>query len=64
MGTLVRILINVDLLDDTSILKGEFGIIIDNNIDSEEHFFTNFDYLILLGGCELLVFEDEIEIYI
>ena len=38
----------VQLIDGTSITKGDVGIIIENELVAEEHFFTNFDYKILM----------------
>ena len=64
MGTLVRILVDVELINEASVAKGEIGIIIDNDVKCEEHFFTNFDYLIFISSGEILVFEEEIEVYI
>ena len=63
IGTLVRVLIGVELVDGTFVTRGDIGIIINNKIEEEEHFFTNFDYKILINSGELCVFEDEIEPY-
>ena len=64
VGTLVFVLVKMELLDGTSVKSGDVGIIIDNDITSEEHFFSNFDYTLLINNIELNVFEDEIAIYI
>jgi len=53
----------VELIDGTLINKGDVGIVIENELVAEEHFFTNFDYKILINGNELYVFADEIEPY-
>jgi len=51
------------LIDGTRIEKGDVGIIVENELVAEEHFFTNFDYKIVINGNELYVFEDEIALY-
>ena len=63
IGTLVTSLVEVELLDGSVINIGDVGIVIDNELVAEEHFFTNFDYTILINGSELYVFEDEITPY-
>lgn len=63
VGTLVISLVGVELIDGTRIEKGDVGIIVENELVAEEHFFTNFDYKIVINGNELYVFEDEIALY-
>ena len=63
LGTLVRVLVGVELIDGTIVRKGDIGIIVENKLVAEEHFFTNFDYKLLVNGSELYVFGDEIELY-
>ena len=63
VGTLVISLVGVELIDGTVINKGDVGIIIENELVAEEHFFTNFDYKIIINGNDLYVFEDEIAPY-
>ncbi len=63
IGTLVRVLVGVQLIDGTKIVKGDIGIVIENTLVAEEHYYTNFDYKILINDNELYVFEDEIEPY-
>ena len=56
-------LVGVELIDGTRIEKGDIGIIVENELVAEEHFYTNFDYKIVINGGELYVFEDEIVLY-
>ena len=64
VGTLVRVLVNIDLLDGCSVNKGDVGIIISDDIDLGEIFYSKFDYALLINGCEIYVFYDEVEKYI
>ena len=63
VGTLVVSLVRVELIDGTIINKGDVGIIMENELVAEEHFFTDFDYKIAINGNELYVFRDEIASY-
>jgi len=64
VGTLIKVLVNVDLLDGCSVCRGELGIVTNNNITAEESVYNDYDYKILVNGCEILVFSDEIETFI
>ena len=64
VGTLVRLLVDVHLLDGVNFFVGDIGVITNADPNGEEHFFTNFDYLILINEVELYVFDSEIEIYL
>ena len=61
LGTLIRVLVNIDLLDGCSVSRGDIGLIIDNNPSMGESYHTDYDYKILINNCELLVFSVEIE---
>ena len=64
LGTLVRVLVNIDLLDGCSVNTGDLGIILDNNPDLSVIHYNHYNYKILVNGCEILVFSQEIEIVI
>jgi hypothetical protein len=57
-------LVDVHLLDGVNFFVGDIGVITNADPKGEEHFFTNFDYLILINEAELYVFDSEIEIYL
>ena len=61
LGTLVRVLVNIDLLDGCSVCVGDLGIIIDNDIILNDIHSNRYDYKILINECEILVFSEEIE---
>jgi len=63
VGTLIILLVGVELVDGTRINKGDIGIVLENKMIAEEHFFTDFDYKIMTNGNELYVFDDEIMPY-
>ena len=63
VGTLVLMRINVHMIDGSNVCIGDIGIIVQNELIEEEHYFTNFDYLLVVNGRDLYVFEDEIEPY-
>ena len=63
VGTLIVSLVGVELIDGTKVCKGDIGIILENELVAAEHFYTNFDYKIIINGNELYVFEDEIAPY-
>ena len=63
-GTLVRILVNIDLLGGCSVNRGDIGIVISEDVDLGETFYAKYDYVLLINGCEIYVFYDEIEKYI
>ena len=64
MGTLVRLLVDVHLIDGVNFFIGDVGVIIDADPSAEKSFFTNFDYIILINEVELYVFDSEIETYL
>jgi hypothetical protein len=53
--------VNIDLLDGCSVCVGELGIIICNKPGLEYSVGTEYDYKILINGCEIMVFYQEIE---
>jgi hypothetical protein len=53
--------VNIDLLDGCSVCIGEFGIVICNNPGLEYSIGTEYNYRILINGCEIMVFDQEIE---
>ena len=61
LGTLVRIMVNIDLLDGCSVCIGDLGIITDNDPDTSIIHLNRYNYKILVNGCEILVFSKEIE---
>ena len=61
LGTLVRVLVNIDLLDGCSVCAGELAIIIHNKPSLGVIHYNKYDYKILVNGCEILVFAQEIE---
>lgn len=63
IGTLVVSLISVELIDGTSVKKGDIGIVVENELVASEHYHTAFDYKIVVNNNELYVFEDEIAPY-
>ena len=63
VGTLVSSLVNFDLIDGTKVSEGDIGIILENELAASEHFFTDFDYKIVINSREIYVFKDEIEPY-
>ena len=63
IGTLVVSLVGVELVDGTLVRKGDIGIVVENELIAEEHYFTNFDYKIVINGRDLYVFRDEIAPY-
>ena len=60
-GTLIRILVNVDLIGGQKISPGDLGIIISNDVNLGEAFYTKYDYEVLINECVIFVFCDEIE---
>ena len=61
LGTLVRVLVNIDLLDGCSVCVGDLGLITHNKPSLGEIHYNQYDYKILVNGCEILVFAKEIE---
>ena len=61
LGTLVRMRVNIDLLDGCSVCIGDHGIIIDNEVVLGNVHRKRYDYKILINTCEILVFSEEIE---
>lgn len=61
LGTLVRMKVNIDLLDGCSVCIGDHGIIIENNIILSDIHRKRYDYKILINTCEIMVFSEEIE---
>tara|TARA_Y100000114_G_scaffold156808_1_gene185394 strand:+ start:2972 stop:3181 length:210 start_codon:yes stop_codon:yes gene_type:complete len=60
-GTLIRVLVNIDLLDGCSVCVGDLGIIIEDKPELDMVHYNDYDYKILINGCEILVFGQEIE---
>ena len=61
LGTLVRVLVNIDLLDGCSVCAGDLAIITHNKPSLGAIHHKQYDYKILVNGCEILVFAKEIE---
>ena len=61
VGTLIRMKVNIDLLDGCSVCVGDIGMIISNNVSIAEIVFTDYDYEILINDCQIFVFKSEIE---
>ena len=60
-GTLIKALVNIDLLDGCSVSRGDIGIIIVVDPLLGEDYYSDYDYKILINSCEILVFHSEIE---
>lgn len=61
LGTLVKVLVNVDLLDGCSVCIGDLGIVIDNEPSISIIHKNRYNYKILVNDCEILVFSEEIQ---
>ena len=61
LGTLIRMRVNIDLLDGCSVSIGDLGIIVSTNPGFEYSIGTEYDYQILINGCKIMVFDKEIE---
>ena len=61
LGTLIRMKVNIDLLDGCSVCIGDLGIVIANDIILNDIHSNQYDYKILINDCEILVFSEEIE---
>ena len=62
VGSLVRVLINVNLLNGEKIYKGDVGIVTRDDIQAEECLYNKYEYSVLVSGHEIFVFKEEIEI--
>ena len=63
VGDLIRVLVNVDLMDGTALKVGDVGIVLSNESIGLNNHFTDFDYIICVNSALVYVFQDEIESY-
>ena len=61
VGTLIKMKVNIDLLDGCSVCVGDIGIIISDDVSVIAAVFSEHDYEILINGCQIFVFKSEIE---